>query len=348
MSAVRHSPNSESALHLRFDDSDELARCIQDAQLRASQISKGAFRGSLFSVGIGGWQLQQINLFEGTAFTDGNAAAGGGHGFLIPLRHTMSCRLLGKQLNSNLIAVYAPGSEHAGLTYGGREEIVLLPPKEFLSRRLISASEVADFLPRSGSHLWQIDDPSISNIRALLRRLLDFASRTPELLVAAEVARSLAETLSSILQTAVMSDIGASKVGRPAIARASVVRRVQEFLREECASPVYLSEVCASTDVSPQTLSRIFIEHFGVPAGRYLALKRLYLARDRLRSGRFDTVTGVALSCGFWEPARFSARYRALFGERPSETLRRTMGRTARPGTARQHGDGPLLAIVAS
>jgi AraC family ethanolamine operon transcriptional activator len=40
---------------------------------------------------------------------------------------------------------------------------------------------------------------------------------------------------------------------------------------------------------------------------------------DRAR----DTVTNVALELGFTELGRFAGKYQALFGEKPSQTLRR-------------------------
>jgi len=38
------------------------------------------------------------------------------------------------------------------------------------------------------------------------------------------------------------------------------------------------------------------------------------------------TVTRIVTDQGFWELGRFSIAYRALFGESPSETLRRPAG----------------------
>lgn len=58
---------------------------------------------------------------------------------------------------------------------------------------------------------------------------------------------------------------------------------------------------------------------------RYLTLRRMHLVRHALL--RTDpskaTVTGIVTDHGFWELGRFSVAYRALFGEPPSETLRR-------------------------
>ena len=64
---------------------------------------------------------------------------------------------------------------------------------------------------------------------------------------------------------------------------------------------------------------------------RYLTLRRMNLVRRALL--RADpskaTVTRIVTDHGFWELGRFSIVYRALFGESPSETLRRPTEQTA-------------------
>jgi len=60
--------------------------------------------------------------------------------------------------------------------------------------------------------------------------------------------------------------------------------------------------------------------------GRHRRARRLTLARERLRRPGPQTVSEVALDCGFWELGRFAQAYRAAYGERPSETLRRRTG----------------------
>jgi transcriptional regulator GlxA family with amidase domain len=58
---------------------------------------------------------------------------------------------------------------------------------------------------------------------------------------------------------------------------------------------------------------------------RYLTLRRMHLVRRALMRAETSnaTVTGTATDHGFWELGRFSVAYRELFGESPSETLRR-------------------------
>ena len=58
---------------------------------------------------------------------------------------------------------------------------------------------------------------------------------------------------------------------------------------------------------------------------RYLALRRMHLVRPALLCSDPSkaTVTRIVTDHGFWELGRFSVAYRMLFGESPSETLRR-------------------------
>ncbi len=58
---------------------------------------------------------------------------------------------------------------------------------------------------------------------------------------------------------------------------------------------------------------------------RYLSLRRMHLVRRALLRAdpSMATVTRLATDHGFWELGRFSVAYRTLFGEPPSESLRR-------------------------
>jgi transcriptional regulator GlxA family with amidase domain len=66
-------------------------------------------------------------------------------------------------------------------------------------------------------------------------------------------------------------------------------------------------------------------EHLGMGPIRYLTLRRLHLVRRALvrADPSMARVTQIAMDHGFWELGRFSLAYRELFGETPSDSLRR-------------------------
>lgn len=82
-------------------------------------------------------------------------------------------------------------------------------------------------------------------------------------------------------------------------------------------------EMARAAGVSQRTLELAFTSQVGMTPGKYLKLHRLNQSHNALARGDAETtsVTEVALSMGFSHPGRFSAEYRKLFGELPSETL---------------------------
>jgi AraC family ethanolamine operon transcriptional activator len=105
--------------------------------------------------------------------------------------------------------------------------------------------------------------------------------------------------------------------------RRAVVRRVEEFLDAHEREIPALAELCAIAGAGERTLEYAFREQLGLTPGRYLRLRRLNRVRRELRGADPATtrVTDVAMRWGFWQLGRFATEYRALFGERPSETL---------------------------
>jgi len=103
------------------------------------------------------------------------------------------------------------------------------------------------------------------------------------------------------------------------------MHRFEELIEAEPDSPLYLMDICEKIGVTSRTLRLHCQEHLGMGPHRYLWLRRMTLARRRLMHTEPDaaTATDIAMGYGFGELGRFAVQYHALFGETPSETLRR-------------------------
>jgi AraC-like DNA-binding protein len=101
------------------------------------------------------------------------------------------------------------------------------------------------------------------------------------------------------------------------------VRRAEDYIEANVQEHISLPELAAATGIPIRTLTAAFRTHRGYSPMAFLSTRRFELARERLVATSAPTVTAVALSCGFEHLGRFSAGYRARFGESPSETLRR-------------------------
>jgi AraC-like DNA-binding protein len=108
--------------------------------------------------------------------------------------------------------------------------------------------------------------------------------------------------------------------------RAAVAKRFEAAVEANGHQPMLVSDLCRSIGVTQRTLSNVCREQLSLSPQKYLTLRRLHMSREALlRLDRHSaTVTQIATDFGFWELGRFSANYKAMFGELPSETLRRS------------------------
>jgi AraC family ethanolamine operon transcriptional activator len=104
--------------------------------------------------------------------------------------------------------------------------------------------------------------------------------------------------------------------------RRAAVRKVEEYLDAHERALPSIADLCAVAEVSERTLEYAFREQIGLAPARYLRLRRLNGVQRDLRAVRPGDVkvTEVAMRWGFWQLGRFAGEYRAVFGERPSQT----------------------------
>ncbi|WIB76637.1 helix-turn-helix domain-containing protein [Curtobacterium sp. MCPF17_002] len=102
------------------------------------------------------------------------------------------------------------------------------------------------------------------------------------------------------------------------------LRRALEFVHEHAREPIGTPEIAAAAGLSPRGLQQSLRRHLDQTPGDLLRGVRLDGARaDLIRRDRDETsVADVAREWGFGHLGRFSATYRARFGELPSESLR--------------------------
>jgi AraC-like DNA-binding protein len=113
------------------------------------------------------------------------------------------------------------------------------------------------------------------------------------------------------------------------IDRHQVVLRASQFLRDRSAEGVRIGEVSRAVGVSERTLRNAFHQEHGLSPKQYELRERLHAARQALCDVEAaDTVTDIASRHGFFELGRFASRYKHLFGESPSQTLRARRRRT--------------------
>ncbi len=159
-------------------------------------------------------------------------------------------------------------------------------------------------------------DNSVRSLRMLLRQLLD--AEQPCLDEEQESAVTL-ELLNATLTDAGFNE----KISLPARSRA--IATALDYIEDNRYGSVTVNEISMNTGISLRTLDRAFQERFGIGPKAYLIRRRLMGVREILSDYSATTrVADAANEWGFWHMGQFAHDYRMLFGELPSDTLRRT------------------------
>ena len=170
----------------------------------------------------------------------------------------------------------------------------------------------------------QPSQPLMTRLRQLHHKAGVIARTTPNLFELPEVVRSLEDqTIHAMI--CCLTEGAALELPLANRRHDMVVARFEGFLEANPDQALYLTEICAAIGVAERTLRLACQEHLGMGPIRYLTLRRMNLVRRALQRADASTatVTQLATDHGFWELGRFSVSYRRLFGESPSETLRR-------------------------
>lgn len=106
----------------------------------------------------------------------------------------------------------------------------------------------------------------------------------------------------------------------------AVVTRAEAFMEANASMPITMSDVFAHVGCSHNTLFSNFRNFRGCTPWEFLTTTRLKLAHERLLKARqSESVTSIAHSLGFTHMGRFSIVYRKRYGEKPSETMKRSL-----------------------
>jgi len=95
------------------------------------------------------------------------------------------------------------------------------------------------------------------------------------------------------------------------------LKRVIDYIDENLSDDLALAQLAAVSGMSPHYFAELFRQSTGKPPHQYVLLRRIDLAKERLRDAR-RTVTEVGLDAGFQNPSHFARVFRKWVGISPS------------------------------
>jgi len=305
-----------------FRDPESYQAAIRPAQAKVLVTAKGDFHAELIRADLPRLWMQRSRerlprVLHSTACADRPPIfflAGGDQG---AIRHS------GMEVSFGEIVALGSCSTHSQRSEAPCHWATLSLPREELAatgHALVGRDLTAPSVTRR--HRPAV--PLMSRLLKLHEAAGQLADAAPHVLAQPEVVRALEQALVHAMVMC-LTDGALVEMGSVARRRAAIIARFEDLLTVNPERSFYLAEICAALGASERTLRVCCQEHLGMGPVRYLWLRRMHLARRALilANPATATVTGIAMDHGFWELGRFAGRYRALFGEAPSASLRR-------------------------
>lgn len=304
-------------------------RSFVDSDEAAAGISNTHLEFSLLSPGQRAWMLAETRMPRAAVFAGEHGAptvATGCtgrtiHSFFLPLRNPDDWSLNGRPMGAGMVGYLGPGADHVATMRSPADWLLLHVEVSVLDPLLDSHGSDA-LLRRSPVAAFECEPRAFERLERRMRLAIAFAEAHPELLQSEEPVERLRTTLIS----AALATLPENPEGERDRYEAAAAG-IQGFLSSRGDEPVTGSDICLELSISERTLRRYFHEVYGTNPGRFLRNRRLHIARRSLRrpSHPGASVTEICTGLGFFDLGRFAADYRAMFGERPSETLRQAL-----------------------
>jgi AraC family ethanolamine operon transcriptional activator len=295
-----------------FSDFEALRDAVQDGASEIVQLERGPIVGKLAHYSVGSVGISTGNFTRGVRQ----------RGVLSEQRWTLGiiaapAKMLHFEMAPGDLLILAPGHElYSSFSGANNYAATLVDPEELFALLAIQ--------PGAQETAWRQSATVMTGATVTPAQfsMLLTALREHGATMSAEVADFYKRIILELL-TAPVRD-SANYRGPHLKSAAALVREVDRFLIEAGARPVHISELCAEFGVPRRSLHRAFMEVLGVSPLQFFRRKRLGDAHTALlMAAPGVTITGIAIEHGFADVGRFAKGYRLLFGELPSETLRR-------------------------
>jgi len=147
---------------------------------------------------------------------------------------------------------------------------------------------------------------------------------SPEAVASPLLIGGATRLLAGAMLTAFRYETGIPAERLPGPGSTATLRRAMAFIDEFAGADISAVDIAAGAHVTLRAVQHAFQRHLCTTPTAYLRQVRLDRARQELQaaSSEHAAATEIASRWGFPSPSRFTAHYRAAYGELPGDTLR--------------------------
>jgi AraC family transcriptional regulator, ethanolamine operon transcriptional activator len=311
---------------MRSFDVDDHARMMASINLEQSyqQLFGGPFEGSMQTVRLGQITIFRESLNQ-TAFQTG--AADPNHlTFATPVQVSKPVYWNGKHIREESMMAFAPGREFELRSSDQSTCLGISLPVDLL--KTLDPAKTRDDWVKTFAEMDCWMDEGASQMCRTLSSYLDAdgeqGAQSPLDLPVESAAESILDLLSERLASRQPIDARLRIDSYPRIAR-----KARTLMLERIGEPLTVTDICSAIGCSRRALQYAFESVYDVKPLTYLRLLRLDCARKLLLRDAGITVQESAEAFGFHHLPRFAQYYVSMFGELPSKTLKKNLGRAA-------------------
>ncbi|MGP1375438.1 MAG: helix-turn-helix domain-containing protein [Almyronema sp.] len=322
MAQSTQSQFNHSVMSLWSYDIDQLSESLRLWDIHYEQLQPGAVCGCLKQIQIGNVQLfrSRINRSVRSLGSSPKDTVAFGIPLQVPGRtiwHGYECEYNQILVNTNrevdfttpdnyelfVITIYRPTLLEVAYQLNRRDLV-----KELGQKSLLTA------LPH------QLDQ-----LRSYLHEIFQQIHEQPTCVHASQTEAHITQTIIQLLLNSIQSSEDTILNGLRPLRRTSLAKQVEEYMLSHMHQPLTLSQICEAMGVSERSLHYAFQDLFDMSPMAYLKARRLNQVRRHLKMAdpRSEKVVDIARQWGFHHMGHFSVDYKAMFGESPSETLKR-------------------------
>lgn len=305
-------------------DAGDQAKCLTNWNQRYDQLSSGPFSGLFEEFRFGNIQLFREGLNQSLHQT--GHAWSGSRTFAVPFSIETPGSFCGEVYDA-----------HSMLTLSGDDLIDFRTPRrleilacttdfEALNKYAITVEQRDLEAELVGRRMVPANPKGIRALAELLATMMASLRATPELLRHENMRQALEQALfATLLDT--LPEANSFPPTSSSNSRKLLVERARSYMETHIDKPISIADLCIGLGVSRRTLQYSFQDVLDMNPVKYLRAIRLNAVRRALKLSNpnlHNTIADIAASWGFWHLSRFSTEYKGMFGELPSETLKRS------------------------
>ncbi len=306
-------------MQLRFNDFDAYKAAAEGWGLEFVQLDCGPLDATLTMAQS--TRVLIVNTTLNRAFHQQGEAPVTGRTFGLYARTSASAgiRWLDRDFGTNTLAVFPSDRAYEAWSTPGKDVHALTIDQGLLEdvSEITGLQKSIEMLPRHGG-VFSCAPADMAALRNTISAMFRISPRS-------QIAQSILEyEIAHRVLAALARGNGEQRPPMPR-KRDRAFSASMDLIHDNSADGLTIPGLCRAVGASERTLRYAFGEKTGVSPKAYIAAVQLNRARSELleANARDSSIRHIASNHGFWHMGQFASDYRKMFGERPSDTLKR-------------------------